>query len=181
MTRVKASVFIDFCNIDSSFECFKATKGLPNELRIDFKKITELAALGMEIVSKKIYLPIASNGFNTEKFNSFLNALACLRFETITKPMKIIQTESGEKRKADFDVEITRDICKIIYGGVACDEIILFSGDSDFACLANDIEKYKARFTIISCLNNVSKELLNVASRVILLDDLNKNMYVRNY
>ncbi len=181
MAKVKAGIFVDFCNIGSSFEDLKSMKGLPNELRIDFKKITDLAALGMEVVSKKIYLPIASNGFNTEKFNSFLNALACIRFETITKPMKIIQTENGEKRKADFDVEITRDICKIIYGGVACDEIILFSGDSDFACLADDIARYKARFTIVSCLNNVSKELLNVASRVILLDDLNKNLYIRNY
>jgi hypothetical protein len=181
MARVKASIFIDFCNIDSSFEDLKSIKGMPNKLRIDFKKITELVTLGMDVSSKNIYLQIASNGISTEGFSSFLNALNYLQFTIITKPVKIIQTGTGEKRKADFDVEITRDICKILYGGLPCDEIILFSGDSDFACLAEDIKKYKARFTIVSCLNNVSKELLNIADRIILLDDLTPNMYQRAF
>jgi len=172
MALINASIYFDHCNISKSFENQRIRMGLPEEARFDFKKISRIVALGMNIISKNVYLAEPKNSGNG--FNSFIKSLEDSGFKTTIKTPKVIKTDDGEKNKCDFDVEITRDICKTLFTGVSCQEFIIFSGDSDFSRLKEDMKEYGARLTIVSALDRISSESTNISDRLILLEDLDR-------
>lgn len=75
------------------------------------------------------------------------------------------------KKKCNFDVEITADICDIFYKKT-CDEIVLISGDSDFNYLVEKSRTTHQKMTIVSYDALLSKELRYSDARVIILDEL---------
>ena len=67
-------------------------------------------------------------------------------------------------RKANFDVEITLDILKMIE---KFDTLVLFSGDSDFDYLIRRLRAKEKKVVVISTKYHISKELIKNSNKYI--------------
>jgi uncharacterized LabA/DUF88 family protein len=169
-------VFVELANVNGGMDVIKRGRGLKQSCRLDLEKLISAITLGSEIVCKIIYTE-KRNGGDTEaarKTRKFHDYLKHAGFTVVTKDCKIITTDTGDKVKANFDVEIAVDICRCIWRR-DCKEIILISGDSDFAYLIDEANKYDIKTTVVSTRGTISKELTERAHRLILLDDLDLN------
>ena len=91
-----------------------------------------------------------------------------LRFKNV----KVIQQEGGKDiHKADWDVGMTIDILKTAQSGKV-DEIILFSGDSDFEPLIQEIQGPPCliKVTVVARAKHTAGELRRCADRFIDMD-----------
>ncbi len=108
----------------------------------------------------------------TNNQNNFFSFLKNNGFTLVTKPLKIIKTENirkDELRKANFDVEISVDVIKMLN---KFDTLILFSGDSDFDYLIKSLRIVNKRVIVISSRYHVSKELVLSSTKYIDLKKL---------
>lgn len=78
--------------------------------------------------------------------------------------MKVIRTEDGNHRKANFDVEIAIDV---VDKHRKFDTLMLFFGDSDFVALINYLHKKGKKAVVLSTRRNVATELLRSADEFI--------------
>lgn len=147
----KTAVFIDAANIELS------AKDLG--FKVDYKKLFNF--LNSEI--KLVFLGFYTARFETKNHDDFLTLLKKNGYKLITKPLKLIKSkkEGGHLRKANFDVEIAVDIMKKI---TTFDNCILFSGDSDFHYLINELKR-TGKFAVVASLKyHVSRELISSAN-----------------
>lgn len=87
----------------------------------------------------------------------FLNKLSKIGFTIITKPVKIVFDEKGQKfEKANFDVEITADMFML---SEKYDIAVLFSGDSDFVYLNEILNRIGKSLTVYSTRKTLAWEL----------------------
>ncbi len=111
-----------------------------------------------------------------QKYLRYLNAIG---FNTSTKPLKKIKISDEEILfkiyktnyiyKANFDVEITADI---LLDKFKPDEIIIFSGDSDFCYLVKKLKDIGLKVSVCSSRKTISWELKLEASKIIYLEDI---------
>ena len=168
----KVAILIDFANINFAFEQIKKERKLPFTTKLDFNKLISALTLGNTIISKSIYLPTCPDQKSQIKFFHFFRKN---EFNVVTKEIKEITKGDGTiLRKANFDVEITMDACAHIWRR-ECDEIILFSGDSDFAYLIEQAKELNFKISVLASRKTISTELHNLADRVILIDELDPN------
>lgn len=163
----RVAVFIDLANISSAFQNMAREMNLSRQMRLDIIKMTKLITIGSEIIEKNVYIGMA----NGPAQNSFKKRLEYDGFNVITKEPKTIQTYRGPIIKNNLDCEITFDIASRIWRN-GCDEIILCSGDSDFAFLPEKIRESGKDFTVVSSRNSISRELFNEHGRRIFIEDL---------
>lgn len=163
----RAAVFIDLNNISSAFQKVAKEKGLTRQVRLDIIKMTQLITIGFEVISKNVYVGMPNGPTQV----SFRKRLEYAGFGVVTKEPKTIQTEDGPITKSNLDCELTFDIASLIWKNV-CEEIILCSGDSDFAFLPEKIRESGKDFTVVSSRNSISKELFNETGRRIFIEDL---------
>jgi len=78
----------------------------------------------------------------------------------VTKPPKVIHDKTGDYQKANFDVEIAVDAMR---WQDTYNTLILFSGDSDFDYLLQNLRQAGKRAVVCSTRHHVSRELLAVA------------------
>ncbi|MFZ2226841.1 MAG: NYN domain-containing protein [Candidatus Moraniibacteriota bacterium] len=173
MSITKVAVLIDLANINCAFDHIKKTTKIPYATRLDFSKLIAQITLGNEVISKSIYTGTRKGTPEIEKAQQgFLNYFRKNGFNVITKECKVIRLDDGStKLKANFDVEITFDVCSHIWKR-ECNDVILISGDSDFAYLIDKAKELDFRITIVSSNSTISTELRERANRLILLDDL---------
>lgn len=108
----------------------------------------------------------------TENQNKFFTFLKKNGFILVTKPLKIIKTrdiETGDIRKANFDVEMAIDIMEM---AEKFDTLVLFSGDSDFDYVLKKLRARGKKVVVISTRYHVSKELVGGSDKYIDLKDL---------
>jgi len=170
MAKSRVAVFIDLANINGGFDGIKRKQNAP-DLRLDFLNLINILTLGSEIVSKTIYTETRLDPEEQSKKKGFLLYLKNIGFNVVTKDCKVINSNGVNHMKANFDVEIAVDACRCIWRR-DCNEIILVSGDSDFAYLLSEAERYDIKTTVVSTNDSISKELRALAHRIILLDDL---------
>lgn len=163
----RAAVFIDLNNISSAFQKMAKEMGLSLQIRLDIIKMAHLITIGLEVIYKSIYVGMNKGSAQ----NSFKKRMEYAGFEVITKEPKIIQTSEGSITKNNLDCEMTFDIASRIWKN-GCEEIILCSGDSDFAFLPTKIRESGKDFTIVSSRSSISKELYNETGRRIFIEDL---------
>ena len=162
------SVFLDLSNINCAFGIIKKMRTISASTKIDFAKFVSVIVGEDTVISRSAYIGIPPHTDHRTFIDYFKNN----SFTIVTKPCKIIRLDDGsEKWKANFDVEITWDISSHIQKYLH-DEIILFSGDSDFAYLVDKLHNKHINTTIVSSEKTISTELRNKADRVVLLDDL---------
>lgn len=173
--KQRAFVFIDGSNI---FFLQKKLGWL-----VDWDKIRAFLRANYAVSQLNFYEAHQDEGQgDKEKFFSILKKL---KFQIVTKRLKyILDQETGEKiPKANFDVEITRDILVYsFYNRFDFDVIVLFSGDSDFAALASVLkDDFGKKLIVFSGRKNLSWELRVAADKVVYLEDLKKQIFRKNW
>ena len=177
MPRTTVAVHIDLANISAGFDIIKKERGLPYNTRMDYSKLVAAITLGSDVISKTVYTGTRTSLDDAARKaqRGFMDYFKNSGFKVVTKEAKCIRLEDGStKNKANFDVEITSDVCCHIWKR-ECGEVILLSGDSDFAYLVDRAKDLDFKISIVSSKATVSTELRQRADRLILLDDLDFN------
>ena len=163
----KSKVYIDGANV------FYTQKKLG--WSIDWVKARRLIEVNHDVLEWRYYVGL-KNG--DEKMRSYLKYLHAIGFVAVTKPLKKIKVTDIENHpraqdgfiyKANFDVEMTTDI---LIDRVALDEIILFSGDSDFAYLAQKLRDAGRKVSVYGSKKTISWELKLAASAVVYMENI---------
>ncbi len=168
MPQSKSVVLIDKANIGAAFAAIiQAKKMSLTQVRLDFNKLVETVTLGSDLVEKSIYIEKPEN----PGWKKFYDYLELSGFRVVAKEIKTISLSNGSiKNKANFDVEIATDICRHAWRR-DCNEVVLISGDSDFAYLIDSLKNIDIKVTIVSSKGTISRELKDRADRIILLDE----------
>ncbi|MCX6721438.1 MAG: NYN domain-containing protein [Candidatus Staskawiczbacteria bacterium] len=164
----KVKIYIDGANI------FYTQKRLG--WFIDWAKVKNLVEAEKEVFEWKYYVG-AKDG--DEKMLKYLRHLNHIGFNVTTKPLKKIkvskdeifpQTEKGGFiYKANFDVEMTADI---LLDKSKLDEIIIFSGDSDFKYLVKKLKDAGVKTIVYSSRKTISWELKLESSKIVYFEDI---------
>ena len=155
----KILVVIDAANLESSVKSLGWW--------IDYTKLKNLFDKN-KLVEIRDYC-VAHYTDNQNKFFAFLKRNG---FKLITKPLKIIKApeiETGDIRKANFDVEITIDVLERVD---KFDTLVLFSGDSDFDYLIRKLRAKGKNVIVVSTKHHISKELIESSNKYIDLKKL---------
>jgi len=170
--KVKAKVYIDGANM------FYTQKKLGWFL--DWKKVQDYLKENHDILEIKYYVGVKTDD---EKMQGFLRYLDKIGVMPITKPLKTIKISNShplrkiynysEIYKSNCDVEITTDI---LLDRANLDEIILFSGDSDFRYLIKKLKDLGKKVTVFSSRKTISWEVKLEASEYIYLEGIKENL-----
>ncbi|MEX2028005.1 MAG: NYN domain-containing protein [Candidatus Curtissbacteria bacterium] len=169
----RVAVFIDAANLEKSvadlgtkppnFKKLKKGfmwKALPKGYyKVDYKKLYKYFKAETTLAGISLY----SARFNTKPHDNFLAFLKINGYRLVTKLVKeIVVAGEDNKRKANFDVEISVDAVAWLNN---YDTFVLFSGDSDFAYLAQFLKRKGKKVVVISERGHVSNELVKVADK----------------
>jgi len=156
----KTIIFIDGANIFYTQKKIKFT--------INWFKVKKLLSKEYKIRGIYYYTGIKEGDLKMKKYLNYLNKLD---IQTITKPLKLIKDEKGKIIfKSNCDVEICVDILTKIN---EFDNLILFSGDSDFVYLLRILkEKYNKKIIIYSSRRTISWEIKLIVDKYIFLEDI---------
>ena len=142
----------------------------------DWKKIKEYLQNRWDVLEMRYYTGVKPDD---EKMASFLRYLDNIGITSITKPIKVIKVDDNhplkklynysEIYKSNCDVEITTDI---LLERKEIDEIILFTGDSDFEYLIKKLKDIGKKVIIFSSRKTISWEIKLQATDYIYLEDI---------
>ena len=131
--------------------------------RIDWQKLKMLLSQYYDIVELRYYTGVKADH---DPMLQFLRFLQHIGFITVTKPVKKITLDSTHpeyvqggdniRLKANLDVEITADV---IRNAPNAEYVVLLSGDSDFACLAEILKPKGNKIVVLSSKRHLSYEL----------------------
>ena len=143
---------------------------------IDWKKIKALLEENREILEVRYYTGLK---VNDGKMASFLRYLDNIGITPFTKPIKAIKVDDNhpskklynysEIYKSNCDVEMTTDI---LLERKEVDEIILFTGDSDFQYLIKKLKDVGKKIAIFSSRKTISWEIKLEATKYTYLEDI---------
>lgn len=134
---------------------------------LDWAKIKNVLRSDRSIVEWRYYVAFKDGD---EKMQSYLRYLDAIGFVAVTKPLKKINLQhSGFMYKANFDVEMTADI---LLDKTNIDEVVIFSGDSDFKYLVEKLKDTGKKVTVFAFRKTIAWELKLAASKIIYLDGL---------
>jgi len=124
-----------------------------------------------DVVEYRYYTGLKQEDNKMRKYLRYLNHI---KFCTITKPLKKIKiSESSFIYKCNFDVEITTDILLEKY---SIDELILFSGDSDFNYLIDKLKNMGKKVIVFSSKKTLSWELKLKVNKVVYLENIKNHI-----
>lgn len=95
-------------------------------------------------------------------------------FTMVTKPAREYTDREGRKRfRGDMDLEIAVDMMELT---PRCDHMVLFSGDGDFRCVVEAVQRKGVRVTVVSTVKSqppmASDDLRRQADAFVDLADL---------
>jgi len=145
----RVAVFVDSANFEMSCqEC---------RLKFDYRDIIK-SFFGKKDKIIFRYYKVDFGSFTLKRFFDYLNILG---IKIVSKPLKVIKQKNGQDvHKANFDVEISFDVAM---KNKDFDIAVLFSGDSDFAYMASELQKIGKKIVAISNWRSMSKELRDTA------------------
>ena len=121
---------------------------------LDWVKVKRFFEKQYQVLEYRYYIGIRPYD---RKMQKFIRKLKKIGFRVITKPVKIIVNENGDKvEKANFDVEITADV---LINLKKIDTVIMFSGDSDFNYLCKLIHGESKKIYFFSSKKTLAWEL----------------------
>ena len=130
---------------------------------IDWEKVKNLVLQEFDVLEFRYYTGLKKGD---QRMPSYLRYLDKIGFTTVTKPLKKIAIDKDHPHwqlygytlvyKANFDVEMTADI--LLERG-DLDSVILFSGDSDFADLAEHLRDLGKSLVVFASRKTLSWEL----------------------
>ena len=165
-----AKVYIDGANV------FYTQKKLGRSL--DWQKVKNYFSESRDIIEYRYYVGVKKDD---EAIKKYLKYLDQINFVAVSKPLKVIQADNQHPLnqlykyrqiyKCNFDVEIATDIS---FDRAVLDEVILFSGDSDFRYLADKIKNVGKKFTVFASRKTIAWELKLSASEYFFIEDISE-------
>lgn len=175
MKKKKAKVYIDGANV------FYTQKKLG--WSFDWMKVKRLIEKQREIIEWRYYVGVKEGDEKMQSYLKYLNAIGFTLFTKKLKKIKIDKSDIPAKiynspfiYKANFDVEITADI---LSDKSKIDEIILFSGDSDFTYLVRKVKDSGKTATIYSSRKTIAWELKLESPRLVYIEGMEKDIKKR--
>ena len=161
----KLALFIDGANL------YGAAKGL--QFDIDYKRLLELFARKGTLVRAFYYTAVAEDQ-EFSPLRPLVDWLDYNGFTLVTKPAREYTDREGRKRfRGDMDLEIAVDMMEL---SARCDHVVLFSGDGDFRCLVEAVQRKGVRVTVVSTVKSqppmASDDLRRQADAFVDLADL---------
>jgi uncharacterized LabA/DUF88 family protein len=162
----KIAMFIDGSNM------FAASKGLGFD--IDYKKLRAEFEKRSHLVRAYYYTAITDDAEEYSPLRPLIDFLAYNGYQVVTKPVQRYTDSTGQTRqKGNMDIEIAVDMLEL---AESLDHLILFSGDGDFRCLLEAIQRKGVRVTVVSTGKSqppmLSDDLRRQADNFIELADL---------
>lgn len=162
MKKAKVKIYIDGANVFYTQRALKWS--------IDWKKTKKYLKKSYEVLEMRYYTGLRDKD---KKMAGFLRYLDKVGVTSVTKPLKKIKTDKGVVFKSNFDVEMATDI---ILDRSNVDEIILFSGDSDFNYLVKKLRDLGKKVVVISSRRMIAWELKLSADEYIFIEDVKKEI-----
>ncbi len=145
---------------------------------MDWNKIKELIGKNHEVLEWRYYTGVKDDD---HPMHGFLKYLGYVGIKVFTKPLKKIKISVADIKsgieeekwifKANFDVEITADILSSLDN---IDKVILFTGDSDFVYLANQIKAGGKNVEFYSSKKTIAWEIRKkTGAKISYFEDLN--------
>jgi len=154
-----AKVYIDGANV------FYTQKKLSRSL--DWQKVKDYLSQSRDVIEHRYYVGIKKGD---EAIKKYLKYLDQINFVAVSKPLKVIKINNQHLvHKCNFDVEIVTDIS---FDRAVLDEVILFSGDSDFKYLSEKIKNTGKKFTVFASRKTIAWELRLSASEHFFIEDI---------
>jgi len=137
------AIFIDGANL------YAAARGLGFD--IDYKKLLRHFSAEGHLIRTLYYTALLEDQ-DYSPIRPLIDWLDYNGYTMITKPAKSFTDASGNRRiKGNMDIEIAVDMLELAPG---LDHIILFSGDGDFRCLVEAVQRQGKRVTVVSTLQS---------------------------
>jgi uncharacterized LabA/DUF88 family protein len=161
----RIALFIDGANL------YSAAKGL--NIDLDFKKLLDEFQKRGVLIRAYYYTAIVEDQ-DYSPIRPLVDWLDYNGFTVVTKAAKEFTDVNGRKRhRGDMDVDLAVDMMEM---AAHCDHVVLFSGDSDFRCLVEAVQRRGVRVTVVSTVKSqppmASDELRRQADSFVDLADL---------
>jgi len=161
----KLALFIDGANL------YSASKGLGVD--IDYRKLLEEFGKRGVLVRAYYYTALVEDQ-EYSPIRPLADWLDYNGYRLVTKPAREYTDSQGRKRwRGDMGVEIAVDMME---AAAYADHLVLFSGDGDFRCLVEAVQRRGARVTVVSTVKSqagsVSDDLRRQADSFVDLADL---------
>jgi uncharacterized LabA/DUF88 family protein len=161
----RIALFIDGANLYSS------SKGLGFD--IDYKKLLE-EFRGRGVLIRAYYYTALVEDQEYSPIRPLVDWLDYNGYSLVTKTAREYTDSQGRKRwRGDMDIEIAVDMLEI---AAHADHVVLFSGDGDFRCLIEAVQRKGVRVTVVSTVKSqppmASDDLRRQADSFVDLADL---------
>ena len=161
----RVALFIDGANL------YSAARALGFD--IDYRKLLEEFRTRGILVRAYYYTALVEDQ-EYSPIRPLVDWLDYNGFRLVTKPAREYTDAQGRKRwRGDMDVEIAVDMLEM---AAHADHLVLFSGDGDFRCLVEAVQRKGSRVTVVSTVKSqppmASDDLRRQADHFIDLADL---------
>ena len=161
----RLALFIDGANL------YSASKSLG--FYIDYKKLLDEFRKRGVLIRAYYYTALVEDQ-EYSPIRPLVDWLDYNGFTMVTKPAREYTDREGRKRfRGDMDLEIAVDVMEL---APRCDHIVLFSGDGDFRCLVEAVQRKGVRVTVVSTVKSqppmASDDLRRQADSFVDLADL---------
>ena len=161
----RMALFIDGANL------YSAAKSLGFD--IDYRKLLEEFRKRGVLIRAYYYTALVEDQ-EYSPIRPLVDWLDYNGFTLVTKPAREYTDREGRKRfRGDMDLEIAVDMMELT---PRCDHVVLFSGDGDFRCLVEAVQRKGVRVTVVSTVKSqppmASDELRRQADAFVDLADL---------
>ncbi|MDC9701408.1 MAG: NYN domain-containing protein [Alphaproteobacteria bacterium] len=164
----RISIFIDGANL------YATSKALGFD--IDYRKLLKHFSTDGYLVRASYYTALADEQ-EYSSIRPLVDWLDYNGFRMVTKPIKEFFDAAGRRKvKGNMDIELTVDAMEI---ADHIDHVILFSGDGDFRCLVEAVQRKGKRVSVVSTICTdppmIADDLRRRADQFIDLSDLEKH------
>jgi uncharacterized LabA/DUF88 family protein len=161
----RLALFIDGTNL------YAASKALGFD--IDYKKLLE-EFRKRGVMMRAYYYTALAEDQDYSPLRPLVDWLDYNGFTMMTKPAREFTDREGRKRwRGDMDMEIAVDMLEL---APSLDHMVLFSGDGDFRCLVEAVQRKGVRVTVVSTVKSqppmASDDLRRQADSFVDLADL---------
>jgi uncharacterized LabA/DUF88 family protein len=161
----RLALFIDGANL------YSAARGLGFD--IDYKKLLDEFRKRGVLIRAYYYTALVEDQ-EYSPIRPLVDWLDYNGFTLVTKPAREYTDREGRKRfRGDMDLEIAVDMMELT---PRCDHVVLFSGDGDFRCLVEAVQRKGVRVTVVSTVKSqppmASDDLRRQADAFVDLADL---------
>lgn len=161
----KVALFIDGANL------YAAARALGFD--IDYKRLLELFASRALLVRAFYYTALIEDQ-DYSPIRPLVDWLDYNGYSMVTKPTKEYTDSQGRRKiKGNMDLELAVDVMEM---AEKVDHVVLFSGDGDFRCVIEAVQRKAVRATVVSTIRStppmIADELRRQADQFVDLQDL---------